>query len=129
MTPIIELPVSEQRAAVAQEALAWLGTPYHHHARIKGVGVDCAQIDRDNIPGAALDALIAQQAGEPWQQTWVLADNTTATLDAAGMIAVGRALKAAISTSWAAGESERTQIYAAQSQQELDTLSWPSASP
>lgn len=44
MTPIIELPVSEQRAAVAQEAMAWLGTPYHHHARIKGVGVDCAQI-------------------------------------------------------------------------------------
>lgn len=33
-----------QRAAVAAEALAWIGTPYHHHARIKGVGVDCAQL-------------------------------------------------------------------------------------
>jgi hypothetical protein len=31
------------RAAVVQEALTWLGTPYHHHARVKGVGVDCAQ--------------------------------------------------------------------------------------
>jgi NlpC/P60 family putative phage cell wall peptidase len=25
-------------------ALSWLGTPYHHHARVKGVGVDCAQL-------------------------------------------------------------------------------------
>ncbi|WP_428421976.1 hypothetical protein [Methylibium sp.] len=33
-----------QRAAVATEVLSWLGTPYHHHARIKGVGSDCAQI-------------------------------------------------------------------------------------
>lgn len=35
---------SRERSAVAAEALSWLGTPYHHHARIKGVGVDCAQI-------------------------------------------------------------------------------------
>ena len=35
---------AEQRAAVAAEALSWLGTGYHHHARIKGVGVDCAQL-------------------------------------------------------------------------------------
>lgn len=24
--------------------MTWLGTPYHHHGRIKLVGVDCAQI-------------------------------------------------------------------------------------
>jgi NlpC/P60 family putative phage cell wall peptidase len=33
-----------QRIAVAREALTWLGTAYHHHARIKGVGVDCVQL-------------------------------------------------------------------------------------
>jgi cell wall-associated NlpC family hydrolase len=32
------------RAAVCAEALSWLGTAYHHHGRLKGVGVDCAQI-------------------------------------------------------------------------------------
>lgn len=32
------------RADVVAEALTWLGTPYHHRARLKGVGVDCAQI-------------------------------------------------------------------------------------
>lgn len=35
---------ADQRAAIVAEANAWLGTPYHHHGRIKGVGVDCAQI-------------------------------------------------------------------------------------
>lgn len=34
----------QQRSAVVAEALTWLGTPYHHHGRIKGAGVDCAQI-------------------------------------------------------------------------------------
>jgi cell wall-associated NlpC family hydrolase len=33
-----------KRAQVVREALTWLGTPYHHHARVKGVGVDCAQL-------------------------------------------------------------------------------------
>lgn len=40
MTPL-EL---QQRAAVIAEAESWLSTPYHHEARIKGHGVDCAQI-------------------------------------------------------------------------------------
>lgn len=29
------------RAQVVQAARSWLGTPYHHQARLKGVGVDC----------------------------------------------------------------------------------------
>lgn len=29
------------RTDVVQEARAWLGTPFHHQARLKGVGVDC----------------------------------------------------------------------------------------
>ena len=33
-----------ERARVVAEARAWLGTPYHHRARLKGVGVDCAQL-------------------------------------------------------------------------------------
>lgn len=34
----------QTRAAVVAEALSWQATPYHHRARVKGVGVDCAQI-------------------------------------------------------------------------------------
>lgn len=33
-----------QREAVCLEAKTWIGTPYHHHGRIKGVGVDCGQL-------------------------------------------------------------------------------------
>ena len=29
---------------VVKEALTWLGTPYHHKAAVKGVGVDCAML-------------------------------------------------------------------------------------
>jgi cell wall-associated NlpC family hydrolase len=36
--------VIDKRAEIVAEALTWAGTPYHHHARIKGLGVDCAQI-------------------------------------------------------------------------------------
>lgn len=34
----------EQRAAVVTEAMTWLDTPFHHHARIKGAGVDCVNL-------------------------------------------------------------------------------------
>lgn len=29
------------RVAVVNEALSWVGTPYHHMGRVKGAGVDC----------------------------------------------------------------------------------------
>lgn len=37
-------PSPSVRASIVAEALTWLGTPYHHHGRIKGVGVDCAML-------------------------------------------------------------------------------------
>jgi cell wall-associated NlpC family hydrolase len=32
------------RAKVIEEARTWLATPFHHEGRVKGAGVDCAQI-------------------------------------------------------------------------------------
>lgn len=32
------------REQIVAEARSWLKTPYHHQARVKGAGVDCAQI-------------------------------------------------------------------------------------
>lgn len=32
------------RQKALQEAQTWLGTPYHHHGRVKGAGVDCGQL-------------------------------------------------------------------------------------
>lgn len=33
-----------QRAAVVEEARTWIGTPFHHAARVKGAGVDCLML-------------------------------------------------------------------------------------
>lgn len=33
------------RLNVVQEARTWVGTPYHHQARLKGVGVDCIGLE------------------------------------------------------------------------------------
>ena len=32
----------QQRSAIITVAKTWLGTPYHHHAHVKGAGADCA---------------------------------------------------------------------------------------
>lgn len=34
----------DRRRAVVAEAETWLGTPFHHAARVKGAGVDCLMI-------------------------------------------------------------------------------------
>jgi cell wall-associated NlpC family hydrolase len=44
----------EGRAAVVAEAVTWLGTPWRHRGRIKGVGVDCAQFVIKCYAGAGL---------------------------------------------------------------------------
>ena len=32
-----------ERTAIVAEAMTWMHTPYHHRAKLKGVGADCAQ--------------------------------------------------------------------------------------
>ena len=48
------MPESSQRAAVVAEALTWLGTPWAHRGRVKGVGVDCAQFVLAAYAGAGV---------------------------------------------------------------------------
>ena len=33
--------MGKQAGIIVQEARAWIGTPYHHQASVKGVGTDC----------------------------------------------------------------------------------------
>jgi cell wall-associated NlpC family hydrolase len=40
----VDIEERAQRLTVVQEAMTWLGTPWHHQARVKGAGVDCGQI-------------------------------------------------------------------------------------
>jgi cell wall-associated NlpC family hydrolase len=48
----------DQREAVVAAARSWIGTPYHSGAKIKGVGVDCAQILAMVYPEAGVRAPI-----------------------------------------------------------------------
>ena len=36
--------ISNLRAHVVKEAESWIGTPFHHAARVKGAGVDCLML-------------------------------------------------------------------------------------
>ena len=38
------MDAGDLRARIVAEALGWVGTPWHHMARVKGGGVDCAQL-------------------------------------------------------------------------------------
>ena len=52
---------------VIHEAMSWLGTPYHHEARVKGAGVDCGQ-----FPAAVYEAcgLIPAVEIGPYPPDW-----------------------------------------------------------
>lgn len=82
-------------------------------------------INATNITGATVRAMRAQAAGEPYAQVWVLADNSTTTLDAAGMVAVGEACAAAVNALWGVSIALRAQIEAATSAAELLAIDWP----
>ena len=48
------------------EALSWLGTPYHHHGRIKHVGVDCGQLLQGVYGNIGVAAPRALQYAHDW---------------------------------------------------------------
>jgi cell wall-associated NlpC family hydrolase len=57
-----------QRDAVVAEALTWLGTPWHHNQRLKGVGVDCA-----NLPAAVYEACgVIEHLEADYPRQWML---------------------------------------------------------
>lgn len=60
--------IAYQRAAVAQLAMDWLGTPWRHAARVKGAGVDCA-----NLPIAVYSAagLMPAIDLDPYPPDWM----------------------------------------------------------
>jgi cell wall-associated NlpC family hydrolase len=60
---------SADRARIVAEALTWLRTPYHHGARLKGVGVDCAQLP---IGVYAEAGFIEPFEPEPYPHDWHL---------------------------------------------------------
>lgn len=49
------MPLSaEQRAEIVRAAKEWIGTPYHHHGKVKGAGADCAMFPLAVYQGCGL---------------------------------------------------------------------------
>jgi cell wall-associated NlpC family hydrolase len=54
------------RAAIVTEAISWERTPYHPHARLKGIGVDCAQFPAAVYEAAGLVPHLAPEYSAQW---------------------------------------------------------------
>jgi len=84
---------------------------------------------RGLINGAVTMALIAQSSSQPYSIAFTLADNSTVTLDAAAMIALGVAVGAFIAAAHAHSVALRSAIDAATTSSELDAINieegWP----
>lgn len=63
------MDVAAERAKVVAEAKTWLRTPYHHGAKLKGVGVDCAFFVKEVFETAGLEAPIPVA---PYSAQWFL---------------------------------------------------------
>jgi cell wall-associated NlpC family hydrolase len=59
----------QQRETVVATARSWLRTPYHHAARVKGAGVDCAMLLAEVYAEAGL---IPRVEPEPYPPDWHL---------------------------------------------------------
>lgn len=57
---------AEERAAVVAEARLWLGTPYAHRQRLRGLGVDCAQLPAAVYHAAGLIPAIKPDYVQDW---------------------------------------------------------------
>lgn len=68
---IEHLPMAEQqeRLDVVQEALTWVGTPYHHQGRVRGAGVDCGMLLLEVFEATGL---LPHVNPEPYPHDWHL---------------------------------------------------------
>ena len=52
---IVQAPLIDERAAqILAEARKWIGTPYQHQGRVRGVGVDCIGLIFGVLEGAGV---------------------------------------------------------------------------
>lgn len=89
-----------------------------------GSTFDSDPVATGRITGAAVLALMATLASQPYSIVWTLFDNTTRTLDASQMMAVGAALGTHVQAAHDAADARRVLINATTSAAELDAMTW-----
>lgn len=106
--------IKRARDAAEQAGFVWDGSTF-----------DCDPLSQSRIQGGALMATTALLNSAPFGIDWTLADNTTRTLDAAQMIAVGLAMGQHIDATHQIGRALRAQIDAATTAEEISAVEWP----
>lgn len=72
---------AEQGSCVVAAARAWIGTPYHHQASVRGVGADCLGLVR----GVFREVMGREPEAAPaYSRDWGETDGIETLLDAAG---------------------------------------------
>lgn len=84
------------------------------------------QADKERVTGAVQLAVLAKMNGWAFSETWTLTDNSTRTLSADGIIGLGVALGKFVSGIYAIGRVLRTQIDAATTIEEVNSINWDS---
>jgi cell wall-associated NlpC family hydrolase len=77
--------IDRERAAVVAEARRFLGTPFHHAARLCGVGVDCIQLV---IAAYVTAGVITEPAIGAYPRDWFLHQARERILEAIGVSCV-----------------------------------------
>lgn len=131
-----ERALATKSFAVADNAaIIWEEAKVVREAKVDGGAptpsgvVDSDTLARSNIAGATLAATIARGANQPYSVVWTLQDNTTVTLDADAMIAVGLAVMAHVDACYSRGRVLRAAIDGAADMAELLAIDieagWP----
>ena len=89
-----------------------------------GSRFDSDPVSTNRIMGAFALALAAQISGQPFALVWTLADNTTRTLSAADLIAVGVALGTQVGNAHANATARRHQIDVATTAAAIEGVTW-----
>lgn len=106
--------IKRARDAAEQAGFVWDGSWF-----------DCDPTSQSRIQGGALMATTALLNSAPFSIEWTLADNTTRTLDAAQMVAVGLAMGQHIDSIHQTGRALRAQIDAATTAEAVAAVLWP----
>lgn len=85
---------------------------------------DCTATSQARIQGGVQLAQIALSSSIPFSIVWTLADNSTRTLSATEMIAVGEALASKVIAAHSTARVLRNAIEAAQTKEEVSAINW-----
>lgn len=108
--------VKDARAAAMLAGFTWDGSKF-----------DADAVSQGNIQGAVQLAVLANAAGQAFSIEWTLFDNTTRTLSASQMIAVGEALGAFVAGVYATGVTLRGRIESASTVATVEEVVWPTS--